>query len=159
MNALCFLFARQLAYIFQAGVAEWNTSTVYYIGSLASDGLGVLYVSLTDTNTGNALTDSTKWKLYGSNVLAKTFSDSGYSAVRGDVLLWSVSGGDSTFALPTASANLGATITAKKKNSDTSANVITATTSDLVNGVSTFVITEPGESATFICDGSGWWTI
>lgn len=62
MNALCYLFSYQLTYLFQAGVAEWNTSAIYYIGSVVNDGLGNQYVSITDTNTGNALTDTTKWK-------------------------------------------------------------------------------------------------
>lgn len=61
MNALCFLFARQLAYIFQAGVAEWDVGTIYYIGSVVNDGTGLTYVSIADNNTANALTDGTKW--------------------------------------------------------------------------------------------------
>lgn len=60
MNSLCFLFAYQLAYLMQAGVAEWQTDTVYYKGSMVNVG-GVTYVSLTDNNSGNAVTDSANW--------------------------------------------------------------------------------------------------
>lgn len=60
MNALCYLFAYQIAYILQAGIAEYNSTTTYYIGSMVNSA-GVIYMSLTDTNTGNAVTDSTKW--------------------------------------------------------------------------------------------------
>lgn len=61
MNALCYLYAYQIAYLMQAGVAEYDSTTTYYIGSLVNDGTGIIYVSLTDTNLGNALTDATNW--------------------------------------------------------------------------------------------------
>lgn len=61
MNALFYLFAYQIAYLMQEGVAEYDATTTYYIGSLVSDGTGIVYVSQTNTNLGNALTDSTKW--------------------------------------------------------------------------------------------------
>lgn len=60
MNALCFLYAYQIAYIMQAGVAEYDAGTTYYTGSIVNSG-GTLFVSQADNNTGNALTDSTKW--------------------------------------------------------------------------------------------------
>lgn len=51
----------QLAYLMQAGIAEYDATTVYYIGSICNSS-GVLYVSLTDANTGNALSDTTNWR-------------------------------------------------------------------------------------------------
>lgn len=63
MNALFYVLSYQLAYLMQAGVAEWDATTTYYIGSFASDGLGNIYSSIVDTNLNNALTDLTKWKL------------------------------------------------------------------------------------------------
>lgn len=68
MNALFFLTFYQLAYLLQQGVPEWNTDTTYFNGSLVQDGLGTLYRSLTDTNQGNALTDTTKWMTPGGNI-------------------------------------------------------------------------------------------
>lgn len=62
-NAIDFLYARQLAYLFQAGIAEWDSSTTYYIGSMASDGLGKFYYSIIDDNLNNALTQPSKWAL------------------------------------------------------------------------------------------------
>lgn len=59
-NALFFLITRQLAYLFQAGIAEWDASTVYYTGSLCQSA-GKIYRSLVDTNTNNAVTNTTKW--------------------------------------------------------------------------------------------------
>lgn len=60
MNALCYLYAFQLAYIFQAGIPEWDSGTIYYTGSLVQSA-GVWYVSIIDTNLNHAVTDSTKW--------------------------------------------------------------------------------------------------
>lgn len=60
MNALCFLFGYQLSYLMQAGIPEWDSGTTYFIGDLAQVS-GVIYTSLTDNNTNNAVTDSTKW--------------------------------------------------------------------------------------------------
>lgn len=64
-QALQYLFSRQIAYQMQEGIAEWNSATTYYKGSLVkaiqSDGSFILYASLVDNNTGNAVTDTTKW--------------------------------------------------------------------------------------------------
>lgn len=64
VNALDFLITRQLAYIFQAGIPEYDATTVYYKGSLVNSG-GLAYASLTDANTGNAVTDATNWRTVG----------------------------------------------------------------------------------------------
>lgn len=62
MNALCYLFAYQLAYLMQTGTPEWDNATTYYIGSIVQDGLGNEYVSVADNNLNNAVSDATKWK-------------------------------------------------------------------------------------------------
>lgn len=59
-NSLDFLFSRQIAYLMQAGIAEWNTDTFYYKGSVVNES-GRQYVSLTDDNQGNAVTDTSNW--------------------------------------------------------------------------------------------------
>ena len=60
VNALEYLWSYQLAYLFQEGIPEWDTTTVYFTGSLAQAS-GVIYQSLTNNNTGNALTSATNW--------------------------------------------------------------------------------------------------
>lgn len=62
MNALFYLLSYQAAYAMQTGVPEWNATTVYYIGSVANDGTGKLYRSITDGNTNHALTVATYWE-------------------------------------------------------------------------------------------------
>lgn len=63
LNALCYLFGYQLSYLMEQGIPEWEMTTTYYIGQIALSSTGILYRSLADTNTGNALSDSDKWEL------------------------------------------------------------------------------------------------
>lgn len=62
VNGIFLVLTQQLAYLMQAGVPEWDTGTTYYIGSVAQDGSGNQFVSLTNGNVGNALSDTTNWK-------------------------------------------------------------------------------------------------
>lgn len=60
LNAFSYEHSRQIAYLFQAGIAEWDSTTEYSKGSLVqrtsgSDATGEVYQSLIDANTGNAL--------------------------------------------------------------------------------------------------------
>jgi hypothetical protein len=51
-NALPYVFSYQLAYLMQQGIAEYNANTTYYTDSICQYA-GVLYISATDSNTGN----------------------------------------------------------------------------------------------------------
>lgn len=66
-QSLQYLSTRQIAYLMQEGVAEWDVNTTYYKGSLVksiqSDGSFILYISLIDNNQGNLVTDTTKWQI------------------------------------------------------------------------------------------------
>jgi hypothetical protein len=59
-NALHYLWSRQLAYLFQAGIPEYDTATEYHLGSFVQDA-GVVYRSIQNTNENNALTDGAWW--------------------------------------------------------------------------------------------------
>ncbi len=63
MNSMSYVYAYQLAYLMQQGIAEWNAETTYYIGSLVSDTSGNIYRSIADDNLNNATTDATKWAI------------------------------------------------------------------------------------------------
>lgn len=60
MNGLFLVAFYQLAYLMQAGVAEYDTGTTYYTGSLAMSA-GQIYVSQVDNNTNNALSNRSFW--------------------------------------------------------------------------------------------------
>lgn len=59
-NGLDLLTFRQIAYLLQEGVAEWDVETPYYVGSIVNDGTGVLYKALINS-TGIAVTNATAW--------------------------------------------------------------------------------------------------
>ena len=62
-NALFYVLSRNLAYLNQAGIAEYDSNTVYYINDICRDvGTTNIYKSITDDNTGNVLTDSVNWE-------------------------------------------------------------------------------------------------
>lgn len=106
MNAAMFVFAYQLAYLMQTGTAEWNSATVYYTGSLVNNGSGVLYRSLTDDNTGNALTDTVNWALAGGklNVLSVTTTHSILAAENGFTFETDIATVGYNFQLPSPAA-------------------------------------------------------
>lgn len=66
MNGVQYGFSTQLAYILQEGIAEYDSSTVYYKNCIVKDpntaNNVTLYTSLTDANTGNPLTDTVNWR-------------------------------------------------------------------------------------------------
>lgn len=66
INALLYVFGYQTVYQFQEGIAEYNSLTTYYIGSIVKKtGTSELYKSITDTNLGNALpskADNANWQ-------------------------------------------------------------------------------------------------
>jgi len=77
MNGLLKVLSYQGAYALQEGIAEYDSATTYYIGSIVKKtGTFELYGSLTNDNVGNALTIDTEWKfLVDLNVLSNTLSN------------------------------------------------------------------------------------
>lgn len=154
MNALCYLYAYQLTYLFQAGVPEWNTSAIYYIGSFASDGTGDIFVSIANDNTGNALTDTTKWRsaFNAQPTAINPATQSPYSVTTADknkVFLVTTANGAMTFTLPAAS--VGMTFTVKDISGSTDLYPITIDP----NGSDTVEFL----NANFLCDAPyGVWT-
>lgn len=69
MNAVFYVLSRQLAYVFQKGVPEWSADETYYIGSWARNSAGVMYISKTDGNLNNALTDTNNWQTLASTLV------------------------------------------------------------------------------------------
>lgn len=67
MNSLCYLFAYQLSYILQEGIAEYDAGTTYFTNSIVMSG-SVLYTSLQDNNTGNSVSASNNawWAPFGN---------------------------------------------------------------------------------------------
>ncbi len=62
MSALAYIANYQLNHILQKGLQEYNTLTEYFIGDKVNSGTKI-YQSLTNNNSGNAVTDEVNWKL------------------------------------------------------------------------------------------------
>jgi len=80
MNSLSYIFSNQIKYLLQEGIAEYLSTTEYYINSIVKEsGTSKLYNSLTDNNIGNPLTDTVNWKfLIDLNSTKGTVSNEGF---------------------------------------------------------------------------------
>ena len=74
MNAVQYGITRQLAYLYQQGIAEWDSNTTYYTGSYVTYN-NKIYVSKTNDNTGHAISETTYWQEYGIDFMNKDFSN------------------------------------------------------------------------------------
>lgn len=65
MNALFYAVTRQLAYLFQEGIPEYDPETEYSLSAFVR-GIGspTLYYSLTQNNIGNNLNDTNYWAVF-----------------------------------------------------------------------------------------------
>lgn len=154
-NAIYYLYAYQLAYLFQTGVPEWNTSTVYYIGSVVNNGTNTLYVSLTDNNTGNALSSASNWQVLGSNFTTKTAN---YTAALADQYVrGNTTGGAFTVTLPAVATSKGMNL--RVKNVGTIAAgfnlTIAGNAAELIDDANTQVLA-PLQTMTLFCNGTNW---
>lgn len=70
-NALDYLAFRQIAYVLQQGIPEWNALTDYHIDGFCSYA-GKIYVSKTNDNVNNLPTDTNNWIEYILKNLSKT---------------------------------------------------------------------------------------
>lgn len=165
MNSMAFVFAYQLAYLFQSGVAEWNSATTYYIGSLVSDGNGNIYSSITDTNLNHGLTSAANWQLAtGYSTLAidpavtPIYTLSSASRRTLDV---NTANGFCTIALP-SSPPAGYQVTVKDVGGKASISTIQLSNTGGVNieGVAANFTCEVDYGTwTLICDGTNWWFV
>lgn len=65
MNGVMKTMSYQTAYNMQKGVAEWDSQTTYYTGDICKAiGSGTLYVSRSDNNIGNPVSNTTYWQEY-----------------------------------------------------------------------------------------------
>lgn len=64
-NGVMKVMSYQTAYTLQKGVPEWDAGTTYFSGDMCKAvGSGVLYVSRSDNNLNNPVTDNTYWREY-----------------------------------------------------------------------------------------------
>jgi len=65
-NALIYALSRQLSYLYQAGVAEYDTQTTYYTGDICrKTGTTEIYSSKIDDNLNQSYVDGANWQYLG----------------------------------------------------------------------------------------------
>lgn len=154
MNAAFYVHSYNLAYLLQQGVAEYSATQTYYTGSLCLSN-SIIYVSVVDSNTGNALTNSAFWlPLVTKSVIN---ASSNYSVVNSDYFVKCTGASAITVTLPApSSTNIGEEHIVK--------NVLSAGLLVTVNAVGGGSVID-GQAAAylsqyqsmrFICDGSAW---
>ena len=165
MNALFYLITRQLSYFQQTGIAEWNASTTYYIGSLVNSGIDTIFMSVADNNTNNALTDTSKWV----NVISRrvtTISQLSYTTTNYDRFIVNPISPTTTnrnIILPTPAASISGRVIMIKQTGATSggSNVtlsVKAADDSLIDGSASSLIAQY-TCKRYICDGTNWHTI
>jgi hypothetical protein len=130
-DAFFFLATRQIAYLMQAGVAEWNMDTEYQVGSLAQDTTGNIYLSVTGPNIGTEeidIYDESRWSVMLSKKAVRNLAFTGnYQVSSSDFIIsWEITATSSsgiTLPAPTAQ-NVGRVIIIKILGSTASYPVV-----------------------------------
>jgi len=155
VDGLFNLFTRQVSYLMQTGIPEYNASVTYYIGSIVNNGIGALFVSVVDDNLNNALSDETKWMLFKSNKVRYLEAQDQFASYDDNVIdfngtYFTYPG---SFYLPSpVSTNTGRVITVKSHNQY---GLYVYTTFGLIDGEDRKLIAQYG-SNTFISNGTNW---
>jgi hypothetical protein len=159
LNSLYYVLTRQIAYLMQSGIPEWNEGITYYIGSIVSDGVGGIYVSVANDNVNFALSQSNKWLNYGG--VSQTNIGANYSVINTDTYIrWSTAAttaGERTVTLPAPIASMrGRNVLVKVISATTGGDVLVVTQdASLISGKSSIAI-KRYESKNFFCDGIRW---
>lgn len=122
-NAMYYLVTRQIAYVMQQGTAEWDVSTTYFIGSLASSG-GIVYRSVADNNVGNAVSDAANWApMLFAGLVTQNDSAGSFAVVSGQSLFY-----------PNLVVQSGDTISVDSGGSFIGVDVVTVNGTLVING-------------------------
>lgn len=165
MNALCFLITQQLAYGFQSGVAEWDSGTTYFIGSLVNDGSGNIYRSIVDTNLNQAITDTTKWLPVTRplDVAIDPGTQSPYTMTandQGKTFEVNTANGAQTFTLPTAANGYQFTVKDSAGSCGTNNITIALHAAESIEGLAaSFLCKAEWGIWTFESNGTNWFLV
>lgn len=159
MNAVCFVLCYQLCYMMQQGIAEWDSQTTYFTGSLVTSGIKT-YRSLTDNNLNNAVTSHTNWVcILGKGTRTVTTATDTASPDDGLILL-DASAVSITATLPAVANSIGATVKYKVIGlTPTTSVTIQGNGVELIDFSNTQSIVTLGDTLELYCDGIKWYII
>ena len=165
LNGLFLLMTRQIEYLMQTGIPEWITTDIYQIGSLVSDGTGLIYKSVTDANTGNALTSAANWMPIISNTMHTISAQStDYEVNNSDRFIFidepsgAGAGTEPRVKLPAPSAlNIGREVTVKQTETiGAFYSYVYASDASTIDGDAHVLFFTQYSTKTFISDGTNW---
>jgi len=120
-NGLTFAITQFIAYLHQAGVPEWNINQEYHFGSFVNV-VGVLYVSKTDTNTGNdPLADTVNWRKNKDSTI-RSVTITGAVLSSDEIIIIDATAGAVTLTL--LPADEGSAIKIQRSRGDSSGNTV-----------------------------------
>lgn len=152
LNSLCFLFAYQLAYLMERGVAEWDSATTYYVGDIVQSA-GVLYRCIQTANLNHAVTLAAWWGSVDGNVQTKNVD---YSVLASDKLV--IMGTAKAATLPSAAAVLGKEF--EIVNGDGTAVTVATVSSQTISGsASPYALGEQYGYLKVRSDGSNYYIV
>lgn len=159
LNALYYVLTKQIAYLMQSGIPEWNSEVTYYIGSLVTDGAGGIYKSVINDNINQSLSLATKWLNFGG--ISQTNIGDNYTVLNTDhYIRWSLAptgASNRTITLPTPASYLcGRKVLIKVISEITGGNVLVVTAdSSTISGKANIPAIRY-QSRCFFCDGVRW---
>ena len=139
-----------------SSVPKWDTNQTYSQGDIVADasGYGQMYVSLTDSNQGNALTSVSNWRSFDGRF--QTVTSNTTVTINDRFIRSNTTSGALTHTLPAvASTPPGKRISIKDVGDGTYSTTVDGNASEVIDGAATFVLTQYS-SATFINNGTSW---
>jgi hypothetical protein len=163
LNSLFYVLTKQLSYLMQSGIPEWNETTTYYIGSFVTVSNSTdraVFISVADDNLNYPVSNTNKWMLYDSRKFV-VCSLSTYASLDDDRYIEMTYVGASTVTLPEPTAlNKGRKISiSTPPNTTGTVTVSSLGISKLIDGSATYVINGsflPKNFVTFASTGTGW---
>jgi hypothetical protein len=158
-DSFFYVLTKQLRYLQQTGISEWLATPTYYTGSMVNNGVDTIFISGTDANINNALTDGANW-INGISRKVTTVSSLNYTVVNNDSFIISSSTPTTTnknIILPAPSAgNLGRQIVIKQTGVISGFNLaVIVDGGSTIDGSSTSAIAQY-VTKKFVSDGSNW---
>jgi hypothetical protein len=159
IDALFNLLTRQIRYLDQMSVPEWDAATTYFVGSLVQSD-GDLYISVVIDNLNFAVTNTAKWMLYKS-IKVKDYTSDIIMPTSDDSTIRVIASSGSypvLFLLPTpSSANIGRVLVVKKMfNAGAGDMQFQAEDSSSIDGVTIITVAIQYTVKKFISTGTNW---
>jgi hypothetical protein len=165
INGICNVITRQIEYLRQSGIPEWNAATTYYEGSFCSEvggANGAVYISVRDNNlnfdpasAGDDPTDS--WMLYSTFKVTDFNADAVYDILPDDKYILFSHDSASVIYLPAVkTANKGRQIHIQSFVSSANGHLTVNSGGGLIDGAASYELGNTQSFASFISTGTSW---